>query len=244
MGYSNSSSIIRLGGKVANIISVFRTEKKYYATPSQVLVLKNRLGYVMKRDAHSKSESGYVVRTLYFDSYYDKDYFGKIDGFLFRKKIRLRIYDTETQTAKLELKQKEGDMQRKRSLTLSKEDALKLINCDFSPLLEMNDEFASYLYGIMTNECYRPKCLLTYSRLAFMSPTNQIRVTVDSDIKYSFSNFNLFDDKAILAPIRHTPILEVKYDGFLLQPIKNAIATFNFSECAISKYIIARQDKI
>ncbi len=226
-----------------NITSVFRTEKKYHATPSQLLMLKNRLGYLMKRDAHSKNESGYIVRTLYFDSYDDKDYFDKVDGYLLRKKIRLRIYDTEAQSAKLELKQKEGAMQRKRSLTISKEDALKLIDCDFTPLLKMDDEFASHLYSVMKNRCYRPKCLLTYSRLAFMVPTNQIRVTFDSDIRYSFSNFNLFDKNVILAPVRHMPIVEVKYDGFLLQPIKNAIATFNFSECAISKYILARQDK-
>ncbi len=228
---------------MADIISVFRTEKKYFITNKQTMCLKSRLNNVLKKDANSKNELGYTVRTLYFDSYLDSDYFNKIDGDLLRKKIRLRIYDTNSPTAKLELKQKEGALQRKRVLSLSREDAERLINRDFSPLLKINSEFANYLYSVMTRECYRPKCLLTYSRLAFMSPTNEIRITFDSNIRYTFTDFRLFEDSVVLSPVVHAPILEVKYNEFLLQPVRNAIDTFNLAECAISKYILARQDK-
>ncbi len=228
---------------MSNVIDVFRTEKKYFIKNNQVINLKKYLDLLLEKDSFSQNDNGYIIKTLYFDSYNDKDYYDKINGDLFRKKIRMRTYGTDGSSIKLELKEKENANQRKRSVLLSKSQASKIIIGDYSPLLEIGNELSLYLYSIMQREVYRPKCLMSYNRLAYYSPTNQIRVTFDTNIKYSFSDFELFDDSVKLLPVNFDPILEVKYDGFLLQPIRDAINNFNLVETSISKYVLARQDK-
>ncbi|MGN0414737.1 MAG: VTC domain-containing protein [Agathobacter sp.] len=65
-------------------------------------------------DSFSQKGS-YMVRSLYFDTPEDRDYFQKINEQNVRRKIRLRIYSPTDQRAKLEMKQKENIFQRKRS---------------------------------------------------------------------------------------------------------------------------------
>ena len=60
-------------------ISIVRTEKKYGITWGQKNALLHRLEPVIKVDQYSGTK-GYMVRSLYFDSIYDNDYFDKISG--------------------------------------------------------------------------------------------------------------------------------------------------------------------
>lgn len=77
------------------ILSVFRSEKKYEVDLQTESVLTDRLQKLMEADPHN-GISGYMVRSLYFDGIYDGDYFDKVDGLEYRKKIRLRIYSRLT----------------------------------------------------------------------------------------------------------------------------------------------------
>ena len=53
-----------------------------------------------------RNQLGYMIRSMYFDSINDDDYYEKLSGEVNRKKIRLRIYDKEGELVKLEIKQK------------------------------------------------------------------------------------------------------------------------------------------
>ena len=66
---------------------------------------------------------GYPIRSLYFDTLHDRDYAEKLMGTDPRRKVRLRVYDPSGDFALLELKQKQGDNQRKRSLPVTREEA-------------------------------------------------------------------------------------------------------------------------
>ena len=96
---------------------VLRQEKKYFITAAEAPVLCSRLGRVMMEDPHNGPQ-GYSIRSLYFDSLNDRDYWGKMDGMELRRKVRLRCYSPEAGFAMLEMKQKEGASQKKRSLRL------------------------------------------------------------------------------------------------------------------------------
>ena len=97
------------------VLSVFRNEKKYLIPYSTALSIRGKLDGILFRDSHSKT-SGYVVRSLYFDSVNNIDYMTKLAGVERRKKIRMRIYSSDAKECKLELKQKDGDLQHKVSL--------------------------------------------------------------------------------------------------------------------------------
>ncbi|GAA0725555.1 polyphosphate polymerase domain-containing protein [Clostridium malenominatum] len=219
---------------------VLRTEKKYEISHFTAAQLKFKLSTTLKKDINNKG-NGYMVRSLYFDTLYDNDYNDKENGIENRRKIRLRIYDPTSKTLKLELKQKQGENQLKRSLTISKETAEKLIKGDYDSLREYESELANELAYIMKKEFYRPKCIVEYDRLAYIVKENSTRITIDSNIRSTEANFDLFSSDLALIPINSIKVLEVKYDNFLLSYIKDVINIANKTQISISKYYLARQ---
>ena len=221
-------------------VSVVRTEKKYSISQCQQNTLIYRLEPIMSIDKYSNID-GYMVRSLYFDSIYDNDYFDKISGVELRKKIRLRIYSPEQTTVKLELKQKQGSAQKKTSLSITKKLAEEMICGNYTGLAELNSELALNLYQILETGLYRPKCIVEYHRIAFAEGSTDTRVTIDSEIGTSLFCDRFFDKNLNLMPVRREPVLEIKYNGFLLSNIKQVLDFADAPELAISKYAMSRQ---
>lgn len=220
---------------------VFRQEKKYLMTVVDLEKLSRLLSQVMIVDEHNGAQ-GYRIRSLYFDTLEDGDYNDKIDGLELRRKIRLRIYDPEGDFAMLEMKQKEGAYQKKRSLRLSRQDAEELTRGRYDSLLHYRDPFAAECYGLMHYRCYRPKTVVEYDRRAYIAKENRIRITLDQHIRATETNAELFDPNLNLYPVLDLfqGVLEVKYNGFLLSYIKKLINTADRSELSASKYCMAR----
>jgi len=220
---------------------VLRQEKKYLINIEQYYNISRRFSKLFMEDEHSSGD-GYLVRSLYFDTIDDKDFEEKIDGVDLRRKIRLRNYGTDPQYAKLEMKQKQGMMQKKRSLALNKEQSRRLINGDYSVLLEFNSGFAGECFWLMHMQCYRPKAVVAYTRKVFVADENEIRITFDHHIKGSESSFDIFSEDLVENMIFDPSlvVMEVKFNGFLLSYIKDAINEINASELAVSKYCLGR----
>ena len=220
---------------------VLRQEKKYLMNIQNVKHLSGKLSQVLTEDKHNGA-NGYSIRSLYFDTPYDDDFRDKVDGLLLRKKIRLRIYHPRAETAKLEMKQKEGMYQRKRSLTLSREDAKALIRGEYGVLLKYPEPFAMECYSVMCMKGYRPKTVVEYLRKAYIAKENSIRITFDSRIIATEARYDIFAEDLILYPVLSpfNAVLEVKYNGFLLSYIKTLLDSVDRSELSVSKYGLAR----
>lgn len=220
---------------------VFREEKKFLINISEYISKSNLLEQVMIPDEHN-SYSGYTVRSLYFDTLYDTDYFEKLAGIETRRKIRLRIYDTKQNFAMLEMKQKQGASQLKRSLKITDKEARTIIDGNLSPLLDYNEPFAAELYAFMKTKCYKPCAIVQYNRKAFIAKENKIRITFDSNIVATESSFDLFSSNINMNPVLdpYDVVFEVKYNGFLLGYIKQLINSIDKSELSVSKYALAR----
>lgn len=220
---------------------VYRQEKKYFMTVADGQRLNALLRQVMISDAHNGA-SGYSIRSLYFDTPDDTDFFEKEEGVELRRKIRLRCYSADAKFAMLEMKQKQGIYQKKRSLRLGRQDAKRLILGDYSPLLRQEEPFAAECYGLMHRLCYQPKTVVEYQRIAYIAKENRIRVTLDHRIVANEANFDIFCPDLPLYPVLDpfNLILEVKYNGFLLSYIKQLIDTADRSKLSVSKYCLAR----
>ena len=220
---------------------VLRQEKKYLINQETMYRMSFQLGKFMHMDDHGES-TGYMIRSLYFDSLTDRDYFEKGEGVEIRRKIRLRNYGPDCDFANLEMKQKQGANQKKRSLRLKKEDAIRLSKGDLSVLLEQHTAFADECFYVMHQHAYRPKCIVTYQRKAFVTKENSTRVTFDHHIMGTETSFDIFNPKVnenyILDP--SLAILEVKYNGFLLGYIKKILNEVDQSETSVSKYYLGR----
>ena len=220
---------------------VYRQEKKYFMTLFDMKKLSGQLDQVMIQDAHNGA-NGYNIRSLYFDTINERDYETKIDGLELRRKIRLRIYDPAADFAMLEMKQKEGSYQKKRSLRVSREDAIELTKGRYHSLLKYTDPFAAECYGLMHMACYRPKTIVEYKRKAYIAKENKIRITFDHQIQATESCMELFSPDLNMCPVLDpfNGVLEVKYNGFLLSYIKELVNEANRSELSVSKYCLAR----
>ena len=159
-----------------------------------------------------------------------------------RKKIRLRIYDINNDYAKLEIKGKYDIHQLKESLVISKDDAKKIINGDYSCLLLTDNELAKRFYTyFMTG--YRPKVIIEYDRIAYTTTTTT-RITFDMNIRKSndFDSFYTNDINYIGLTNATDVVLEVKFDRFLEPYISKILENFISRNQSVSKYVMGRND--
>ena len=120
---------------------VFRQEKKYLISMEEFYRAGGQFGALLHEDPHNGAH-GYRIRSLYFDTLSDRDFHEKEDGVELRRKLRLRLYDPRGDFAMLEMKQKQGMYQKKRSLRLARADAQRVARGDYTPLAESTDPFA------------------------------------------------------------------------------------------------------
>lgn len=220
---------------------VLRQEKKFLLSLPQTYALGHRLSQVMTEDIHNQN-GGYSIRSLYFDTLDNTDYLGKENGIELRRKIRLRCYSPDAAFAQLEMKQKQGPYQKKRSLRIPREDARQLIDGNYSVLLRQQDPFAAECFALLQMHGYRPRSVVEYRRRAFVARENNIRVTLDSCISATESCLDLFSPTLTQAMVTDPAlaILEVKYNGFLLSYIKDLLQSCSVSETSASKYGMSR----
>lgn len=220
---------------------VNRKEKKFLLDMVAARRLEMQLSAVMRTDSHNGA-FGYPVRSLYFDTPHDRDFTEKLFGLDPRRKVRLRVYSPQADFALLELKQKQGEVQRKRSLTVNRQEAERLVAGEYGFLLRRPEPFAAEMHGLMSINGYRPKAVVEYNRTAFIAQENKIRITFDRNVRATEVNCDLFSPTLALMPVfdPFNVILEVKFDGFLLAYIRTLLNGADKSELSVSKYCLAR----
>jgi hypothetical protein len=114
---------------------------------------------------------------------------------------------------------------------LSRADAEALISGDFTPLLISGEALAEQLYFIMTHNIYRPRCIVQYSRLAFLGPINNTRITFDKNIQTSALSLGMV---GALSIIRYrTAIKDPRDSAYIFWCIAVGIC------CGVQEYLIA-----
>ena len=224
------------------LLKVYRSEWKYYISLGEYFYLKELLENIMTKDPNMKKTGQYYIRSLYFDSLDNIDYMTKINGVENRKKIRLRIYDTDTDKVKLEIKNRSNSYMLKESLTIGRDDALSMIHGDFGVLDHYDSEVARKARNIMTAGLYNPKVIVDYDREAYIYPEHNVRVTFDKSIRAVCSDA-IFEKNLAMTPLIREPVmvLEVKYDKILPEYLKKAISSARLLNSSISKYCMARE---
>ncbi len=222
-------------------LTVSRKELKYFLNIEDRMRLIAALDKILVPDAYGGYD-GYRVRSVYFDGYDNQDYVERREKFNFVKRIRVRAYTPEDQTAKFEIKKKWQHGQVKDSVIISREDAQEMIKGNFDVLKKYDDPTAELGYEICTTMGYRPVSMVEYKRRAYTHPFFSTRITLDSELQYCNFNYDLFDENPNyeqVLPITQT-ILEVKYDTYLFPQIQTVLASLNLEKCPISKFASSR----
>lgn len=220
----------------------FRHELKHYINFSDYISIKSRLRSIMHTDKNANENNEYKIRSLYFDNVYDKALMEKAIGVPKRHKFRIRFYNDNHEFIRLEKKSKIRGLCLKDSEKITKEECEKIINGDIEFLRDSNKKLFIDLYSEMKGNLLRPKTIVDYTREAYIYPIGNVRITFDKSVRTGLNNINMFDDNlpTIETIDNKYIVLEVKFDEFLPQIIRDIIQVKERRATSISKYEAAR----
>ena len=224
-------------------LNVTRSELKYFINNHDYAALVNRIKCVLQPDGNSTPGVGYYIRSLYFDSYDNKCLYEKQAGTMYRQKYRLRIYNTDTQVVKFEIKNKWNNQIFKESATISRDSAEKIIEGDYEELLTYKNPILNKIYIEFVRNYYTPKVVIDYDRDAFMSDFFNLRITFDKNLRSNNTDFDIFSPNIHTVPVilEGKQILEIKYNECLPDYVQGILQPVPVERCAISKYTLGRK---
>ena len=218
----------------------YRHEWKHEINHADLLTLRQRLRAVAKPDPHAVNGK-YLIRSLYFDNAADKALREKLDGVSRREKFRIRYYNGDTSVIHLEKKSKLGGLGNKQSVSLTAVQAQAITDGNLDWMSESPEELVRELYAKMRLQGLRPKIIVDYTRQPFIFAPGNVRVTLDYDIRTGFCCTDFLKPTCITIPAGDAPIiLEVKWDNFLPDIIRDAIQLPGRHVTAFSKYAQCR----
>ena len=221
----------------------FRHEMKFYINTQGYHILRARLKTVLTPDENADPRTGeYHIRSLYFDDRNESGLMTKIAGVDEREKFRIRIYNMEDMTIRLERKIKRNQYILKHSCSLTRPEFESIMAGDPSCLLAKGKLPAGAVYLAMQNKGLRPVKVVDYVREAYVHPVQDVRITFDKDLRAGTS-FQIFDEHMLTVPMleKGQMILEVKFNQFLPGYISRLLQGVESQHSAVSKYAICRK---
>ena len=218
----------------------YRHEWKIALDPGDLFVLRQRLRAVMQPDAHAV-DGRYRIRSLYFDTPEDRALREKLDGVSRREKFRIRYYNGDTGFIQLEKKCKRGGLGWKEQTQLSERQARDIAAGRFNAVDPGGDALLGELCRKARTERLRAKTIVDYTREPFVYGPGNVRVTLDEDIRTGLSCVDFLDLDCVTVPAPDArPLMEVKWDAFLPDIIRDAVQLPGRQVGAFSKYAACR----
>ena len=214
-----------------------RHELKFMINYRDYYLLSARLERFMKRDEHSK-DGGYFIRSLYFDDIFESCYREKEDGVGRRRKYRIRTYDLSDDIIKFEIKDKFDSYISKTSAQISPQQCKKMMAGNYEFMLNSDSQTLRMAYVDARTKILKPRVIVDYFREVFVCDEGNVRITFDSDLRAGISSCDIFDpDLPTLPAIDDDKlILEVKYDDFLPENIRQLLHPLNRWQTSESKF--------
>lgn len=194
----------------------------------------------MQPDEHSV-DGRYEIRSLYFDNLEDKALREKLDGVNIREKFRMRYYNGDVSFIQLEKKSKRGNLGKKESALLTEKEARAVVDGSYEWMGEHESPLVQELYRKITIQGLRPRTIVDYTREAYIYSPGNVRVTIDYNIRSGLGYTDFLDSECPMVPVAASPIiLEVKWDNWLPDIIRDAIQLKDCRSIAFSKYASCR----
>ena len=218
----------------------FRHEWKHEINAADILLLRQRLRAVMKPDQNAV-QGKYVVRSLYFDNAEDKVLLEKINGIKCREKFRIRYYNYDTSRILLEKKSKYSGLGTKQSAVLTSCQARAIVQGNWEWMMQSDQELIRELYTKIMSQGLRAKTIVDYTREPFVYGPGNVRVTLDYNIRTGLNGTDFLNPGCIMIPAgNQAAVLEVKWDAFLPDIIKDLVQLQGRRTSAFSKYQVCR----
>lgn len=218
----------------------YRNELKYLVSPPERILLSRQLERIFPRDPHADGK-GYTIKSLYFDSPDNDALMDNLMGIGQREKFRLRCYNDDILTLRLEKKVKQLDHGFKVSVPLTRDEVIHLLQGDIEFLKNSGQALLREFYCRSRGSGLQPVLVVTYFREPFLFAPGNVRITLDEALRFSH-NAAAFLDPAI-PMIREASgkcLVEVKFDEFLPDLVQGILSSHGLVRTAHSKYVTGR----
>jgi SPX domain protein involved in polyphosphate accumulation len=222
-----------------------RFELKYLISIEQAARIKSALRPYLVPDENGSGGGRYSLSSLYYDSPGLHFYSEKQNGLLFRRKLRIRYYDSEDAFTNetpvfVEIKQRLDRVTQKRRARLSYEQALRLCNDRKLPDVDEEDKaLLEEVYVLLWQYNLQPASIVRYDRLALIGTRYDLglRVTFDTSLSFVDNPLHLHDRKPGL-PMLPTGwvVMEIKVNDRMPRWLVEIVARHNLNSQRISKY--------
>ena len=223
----------------------YRHELKFKISNSAAEVLKQKLSLILGKDKNAYYEDGsYLIKRLYFDDRDSSSYYEKMDGVLYRKKYRIRMYNDVDTFIRLEKKMKHNNFTAKEQMLISKGIYSKILNGKIDEIENPDGLLLEFITNYK-NKGLVPSVIVEYHRTAFTYPISDVRITFDSNIQSSLYNYDLFNTSypRYIVDEPGKQVLEVKFNEILPLHIANILNDIPACREAVSKFAICRSIK-
>ena len=210
-----------------------RNEKKFiFFEPLESI--EKLLNFIGAKEIYSSR----IVNSIYFDTYFHKNFNEAIDGIMLRNKARIRWYgNTFNVEIQPQMESKNRISQHNYKITKKLESFktksfFNLINFKKYIQNEKNNQSEINYY---LNNLY-PNLLVSYLRKYFIF--DNVRITLDTDLKFiNLAKINYFSKNNFLC-INKKQIVELKYSDEFHYQASKVTETFNNRLNKFSKYQI------
>ncbi len=233
-----------------------RMEYKFLVPVRFMEKIRRELLFFTCRDGYLPQEtSDYIVRSVYFDTYRLQFYHEKIQGLLYRKKLRIRAYDCGDSESLvfLEIKRKWENYVWKNRAPIYLKDVTEFLEEGNPDLVVENlkgfkeaRRNAEYFLHHVFRSNLIPTALVVYDREPLIGNYNSdLRITLDKNLRYRLfpKTTDMFSDDFSQIVMNDFFILEVKFlDGF---PgwLNRLIHKYQLYRQALSKYTICLESE-
>ena len=218
----------------------YRHEWKHMINMADLTAIRARLRAVAEPDPHAV-DGRYLIRSLYFDNARDKALREKIDGVNMREKFRIRYYNGDTSVIHLEKKSRHSGLGSKFSADLTAEETQAIVDGRLDWMLASGRPRVQELYCKMRGQGLEPKTIVDYTREPYRYRPGNVRVTFDYDIRTGLQCTDFLNPDCVTVPAGDAGIImEVKWDEYLPDIIRDAVWMPGRRETAFSKYAQCR----
>lgn len=217
----------------------FRHELKFLINEGEHALLKTRMRPLFQLDPHAV-DGQYLIRSLYFDDYWNSAYEEKDMGVMERQKYRIRIYNCQDDVIHLERKRKSGPYIYKESAKLTRDEVEHILRGEYAFLLQHTAPLCREFYVECMSQVMRPRVIVDYDREPFIMEAGTVRVTFDRDVRAAILSEDLFDPALPTLPVLEPgkTVMEVKFTEFLPDIVRNTILPSAAEYTALSKYVL------
>lgn len=218
---------------------IYRNEWKYLISWGEKELISSRIAPLLHPDPNAVN-GGYLIRSLYFDDYWNTAYEQKDDGVLDRKKYRIRIYNYSDRSIKLERKKKYGAYIYKQSAKITRSEFEAILAGDYNFLLKSSQPLLQEFYVECRCHNLRPRTIVDYEREPWILDAGTVRITFDQNVRAAVGSFDIFDPSlpclSVIDPGRL--VMEVKFTEFLPKFVQDILPQQRAEMTAVSKYVL------